>query len=238
MRVFWYTDSITADETDYEHMYAVRQASNGHQSETGKMGRTFHTLEDIFPEPDETYTVRFNNSVDHGSDDECLITIKDDDGVGIYDLEIRSIPGEIPAGTGGQATTTAYTQGDVTLITSYFNHPVTTANPETGEQTDYAGLYLGIGENRRIAHLVRGEGTDKLIFGYTVQSDDVDLDGISFEEGTDDTGFYFNETTGDIGIWPVNSDDGNDSDANRMNAGSTALTMILRTRSFNRMSMP
>ena len=40
MRVFWYTDAITADETDYEHMYAVRQASNGYQSRVGKMGAT------------------------------------------------------------------------------------------------------------------------------------------------------------------------------------------------------
>ena len=47
MRVYWYTDAITADETDYEYMYAVRQSSNGHQSENGKMGRDFHTLEDI-----------------------------------------------------------------------------------------------------------------------------------------------------------------------------------------------
>ena len=55
MRVFWYTEAQTTDETDYEYMYAVRQASNGYQSETGKMGRDFHALEDIFPEPDETY---------------------------------------------------------------------------------------------------------------------------------------------------------------------------------------
>ena len=47
MRVFWYTEAITADETDYEYMYAERQASNRHQSESGKMGRTFHTLDDL-----------------------------------------------------------------------------------------------------------------------------------------------------------------------------------------------
>ena len=49
MRVFWYTEAGTADKTDYEHMDGVRQASNGHQSKTGKMGRNFHTLEDIIP---------------------------------------------------------------------------------------------------------------------------------------------------------------------------------------------
>ena len=68
MRVFWYTEAITADETDYEYMYAVRQASNRYQSEVlARWVATFHTLEDIYPEIDETYVVRFNNSVDYGS---------------------------------------------------------------------------------------------------------------------------------------------------------------------------
>ena len=213
MRVFWYTEAITADETDYEHMYAVRQASNRHQSETGKMGRTFHTFDDIFPETDETYWVRFNNSVDHGTDGECYITIKDDDGVGIYDLEIRSVPRELPSFEGGEGPLDAYTTGDVILIGAKFTHPVTTKNPETGEQTDYAGLYLQVGENRRVANVVRGDGTDNLIFGYTVQPDDMDLDGISVESGYPGyglyvTGLYYNEETRDSGLWPVNPEDG------------------------------
>ena len=208
MRVFWYTEAITADDTDYEYMYAVRQASNRHQSESGKMGRTFHTLEDLYPEIDETYLVRFNNSVDHGTDGECYITIKDDDGVGIYDLEIRSVPGEIPVDQDGQEFQTAYTAGDDILITAKFNHPVTTKNPETGEQTDYAGLHLNIGENRRVANVVRGDGTDTLIFGYTVQAEDVDANGISVEDGWAGTGFYYNEETSDSGLWPVNPGDG------------------------------
>ena len=208
MRVFWYTEAITADDTDYEYMYAVRQASNRHQSESGKMGRTFHTLEDLYPEIDETYLVRFNNSVDHGSDGECLITIKDDDGVGIYDLEIRSVPGEIRVDQDGQQFQTAYTAGDVILVTAHFNHPVTTVNPDTGEETDYAGLHLNIGENRRVANVVRGDGTDTLIFGYTVQAEDVDANGISVEDGWAGTGFYYNEETSDSGLWPVNPGDG------------------------------
>ena len=64
MRVFWYTDPITADETDYEYLDSVRQASNGYQSEHGRMGRDFHTLEDVYPEIDETFLV-----VQHFSND-------------------------------------------------------------------------------------------------------------------------------------------------------------------------
>ena len=208
IRVFWYTEAGTADETDYEHMYAVRQASNGHQSKTGKMGRDFHTEEDIFPEVDETYTVRFNNSNDEGTDGRCEITLADDDGVGIHHLEIRSVPRELRLDEEGNETVEAYTTGDVILVTAHFNHPVTTVNPDTGEQTGYTGLYLKIGENRRIAHVVRGDGTGNIIFGYTVQANDVDPDGISVENGWAGTGLYYNEETQDAGLWPVNPEDG------------------------------
>ena len=100
MRVFWYTDPITADATDYEHLYAERQASNGYQSEHGRMGRDFHTYDDLYSETDETFRVWFNNSVDHGHDGECEITITDDDGVGIHRLEITSTPRQLPAEDG------------------------------------------------------------------------------------------------------------------------------------------
>ena len=65
-----------------------------------------------------------------------------------------------------------------------------------------------MGENRRVANLLRGEGTDILLFGYTVQEDDEDADGIRVEAGSLSsrvTGFYFNKDTGDIGLWPSSS---------------------------------
>ena len=206
IRVYWYTDAVTADKTDYEHMDRVKQSSNGHQSETGKMGRTFHTEEDIFPEIDETYWVRFENSNSGGNDGRCLITISDDDGTGIYDMEIRSVPREIQLDEAGNETVNAYTHGDQILVTAKFNHPVTTVNPDTGEQASYAGLYLRIGENRRLARVLRGDGTDELVFGYTVQLDDVDSDGISVENGWIGTGLRYNKETQDFGIWPVDSE--------------------------------
>ena len=128
MRVFWYTESITADESDYEHLYAERQSSNYSQSESGVMGRNFQTLEDNYPETDESFKVRFNNSVDHGHDGECIITISDDDGVGIYDLEITSEPRDITTASGDEVV--AYGAGDVIEITAQFTGTVTTLNPE------------------------------------------------------------------------------------------------------------
>ena len=208
MRVFWYTSAITADETDYEHLYAERQASNGYQSKHGRMGRDFHTLEDVYPEADETFKVRFNNSVDYGTDGECIITIKDDDGVGIHKLEITSEPQEINTGSEDGETVVGYAEGDVIEITAHFTGPVTHGRPGTSEQADYTGLYIQVGENRRLAEMLRGNGTDRIVFGYQVQAGDVDADGISVESGGPGTGLYYSETNRDGGIWAVDEPDG------------------------------
>ena len=211
IQVFWYTVPITADASDYEHQYAEGQASNAYQSRTGKMGRDFHTLEDLYPEASETFKVRFNNSVDHGHDGECIITITDDDGVGIYDLEITSTPHQLPADD-GQQPQVGYAAGDVIEITAHFTGDVTTVNPATGQQSDYAGIYVFVGNQRRVAPLLRSYGSDALVFGYTVKPDDLDTDGISVEAGglpligpstPTITGFRYDRQHRDIGIWPV-----------------------------------
>ena len=206
MRVFWYTESITADESDYEHLYAERQSSNSSQSESGVMGRNFQTLEDNYPETDETFKVRFNNSVDKGHDGECIITISDDDGVGIYDLEITSEPRETTTASGDEVV--AYGAGDVIEITAHFTGTVTTVNPDTGARADYAGLYIQLGENRRIAGLRSGDGGDELVFGYTVTEEDQNADGVSVEGGGPGTGMYYNENHRDGGLWGVRAPGG------------------------------
>ena len=53
-----------------------------------------------------------------------------------------------------------------------------------------------------------GDGTDTIVFGYKVQSDDVDADGISVEGGGPGTGLYYSETNRDGGIWAVEHPDG------------------------------
>ena len=215
MRVFWYTDPITADETDYEHLYAERQASNGNQSKHGRMEREFHTLEDLYPEVDEKFKVWFDNSVDHGHDGECIITITDDDGVGIYGLEITSEPRELPTESEDGETVAGYATGDVIEITARFTDDVTNVNPDTGERADYAGIRMRVGEDRRFARLLHGEGTDTLVFGYTVREDDLDVDGISVEHGgprfgvhlyDQFTGFRLDRENFDIGLWPVSEE--------------------------------
>ncbi|MCY4416324.1 MAG: hypothetical protein OXE87_08460 [Chloroflexi bacterium] len=108
MKLWWYTHPITADATDYEHLHQQRIPVG-----TRPHG-LHHTLEDNYPEDDETFIVEFLSAVSKGHDGRCEITITDDDGVGIYDLE----------------------------ITSHFTGDVTTVNPDTGEQAGYAGIFL------------------------------------------------------------------------------------------------
>ena len=212
MKVWWYTYPITADATDYEHLHQERQASNGYQSKHGRMGRDFHTLEDNYPEIDETFTVKFLNAVSKGHDGECTITITDDDGVGIHHLEIISVPHELPA-SDGQEPRVGYAAGDVIEITAHFTGDVTTVNPNTGEPADYAGIYLQVGENRRFAPFLRSYGADALVFGYTVQADDLDANGISVEGGGPGTGLGYNPNNHDGGIWIT---DTGSSQINRM----------------------
>ncbi len=201
IKVWWYTHPITADETDYEHLYQERQYSNGHQSATGRMGRTFHTIEDDYPEIDETFIVEYLNGVSKGPDGSCKMTITDDDGVGIYKLEITSTPHELVDSDG--KTRVGYAAGDVIEITAYFTAAVTTVNPYTGERADYAGIYIQVGENRRFAPFLRNDGDDILVFGYTVQPDDLDTDGIRVEDGGPGTGLGYNPDVRDGGIWIV-----------------------------------
>ncbi|MYE53944.1 MAG: hypothetical protein F4X34_01945 [Chloroflexi bacterium] len=79
MRVKWYTDAGTADESDYHALDGNTQASNSYQSRVGKMGRTLYTREDNLKEPDETYTVRIENAGNEDNSDSCTVSIIDDD---------------------------------------------------------------------------------------------------------------------------------------------------------------
>lgn len=53
-------------------------------------------------------------------------------------------------------------------------------NPDTGSPAGYAGKYIKVGENRRLARLSKGIGTDTLVFSYRVRAintDETDADG-------------------------------------------------------------
>ena len=91
--------------------------------------------------------------------------------------------------------------GDVIKIEASFSAPVTTRNPSTGRNADYAGIQIVVGDDIKIADLLSGDGTDTLAFGYTVRRYDYDDDGVSILDGDSNSGFYFNQATGDTGLW-------------------------------------
>lgn len=206
MRVLWFTEAGSADESDYEHISGALQVTTWPEADVGEMVRDFHTTDDLYPENDESFTVRFENENEHGADGECGITISDNDGIGIYDLEITSEPGEVVTESGDAVE--AYGVGDVIEITAYFTGAITPIDPETGQRADYAGLYIQVGENRRVARLLSELADDELVFGYTVTEEDADADGISVEGGGRGTGMYYSGENGDGGLWALAHPDG------------------------------
>ena len=83
MKVYWSTEEGTAKESDHCPLHHEGQASNGFQSDAGRMGRTFYTTEDVYSEEDETFTVRADNASSTGTGaGSCEIEIEDDDGPG------------------------------------------------------------------------------------------------------------------------------------------------------------
>ena len=196
----WYTESITADTSDYVAIISESQNSNGYQSRKGGMGRTFHTRHDPFPELRETFRVGFLNAAVGGDGGECVVTIIDNDPVGIHKLEITSEP------SNGEA----YTAGEVIEITARFTGRVSNRNGHTGRKADYAGITLTIGIERRGAEMLRDDGTDTIVFGYEVQKGDSDPNGIGLEQGFPNarprTGWvYRGERDLQVGLWTVES---------------------------------
>lgn len=62
IKVYWTTHTGTADETDYRPLHHAGQASNRYQSNSARMGRTFHTRDDHFSEPEEYCNVKAVNA--------------------------------------------------------------------------------------------------------------------------------------------------------------------------------
>ena len=171
MRVWWYTDSGTADGADYYHMDGWRQTANGHQRRQAWMGRTFQTRNDPYPEFDESFVVRFRNENRYHAgeyDQDCNITIRNDDGVGIRQLEIISSP----------ADGYAYRVGESIEILARFNDYVTV------QRLVLLPLRMGDGDDYwRGARLDRKHGELGYVFVYQVQAEDVDHNGLSLDGG-------------------------------------------------------
>ncbi len=170
MKVYWTTESDTADDSDYTALHHEGQASNSFQSWNGRMGRTFYTTEDDLSEFKEQFTVVAENADEDGTGGECVIEIVDDDGPGSYLTRISALPSD---GTFGR--------GDIIDFHLHFTEDVLV----TGG-TPTLGLHVGEGaadEPNRHATYHFGSGYSTLFFRYRVGPGDLDPDGISVPSG-------------------------------------------------------
>ena len=172
---YWHTDVGTAGTDDYvpQDGGAIRWSYDSERA-ANRVIHTFETRQDALVEGNETFTARFSpvdNVVDPNDparDEKCEITIIDDD-PNITDVEVTSSPGR------GDT----YGVGETIEISATFSTTV--------DVNGTPSLGLWVGRNWRAANYLRGSGTDTLVFGYTVRSEDSDSDGMRMDGGWQDS---------------------------------------------------
>ena len=183
---YWHTDAGTAGTADYVHQNSGAVWGNYAEQRANRAKRTFRTREDSLVEGNETFTARFTptgnvvNLNDPDRDNKCEITITDDD-PNITEVEVTSSPAR---------DDDTYGLGETIEISATFSTDV--------EVDGNPGLGLWVGSTWRGAYYLRGSGSDTLVFGYTVEADDSDSDGIrmggGYQDGDDTWHNFLNHT--------------------------------------------
>ena len=162
----WHTDPGSANTSDYltQSTESPIWSTTAAQRAANRLSRTFQTTEDRLVEGGETFTVRFSpvsNVVDRTDperDEKRQFTITGDNPE-ITDIEMASTP----------ADDNTYGVGEIIQFQVTLSAAV-----------DVEGVVVmgtRVGERWRAATYRSGSGTDKLIFGYRVKSEDRDDDG-------------------------------------------------------------
>ena len=169
----WRTTQGTADNNDYHRQNGYTTTSNSSETRANRLEHEIITQVDNTAEGDETFTIQFYNAGtvidpdDPDRDDRCEITIVDDDPY-IIQVDVASTP----------AQGDTYAPGETIELTAKFSIDVDVdGDPRLG---------MWVGDNWRQAKYLRGSGTRYLTFGYTVQTDDRDSDGIKMDGGYED----------------------------------------------------
>ena len=69
--VWWHTDAITADESDFENLSGMHQRQRDYR----RMYRTIRTTDEHYPELDETSRVRATNPDSEFGNTQCDVTM-------------------------------------------------------------------------------------------------------------------------------------------------------------------
>ena len=170
---YWFTDAGTAGTDDYvpqDGSGPIRWSYDDERA-ANRYTHTFETRQDALVEGNETFTVRTDEGDildlnDPDRDNKCEITIIDDD-PNITEVAVTSSAGR----------DNTYGLGETIEISATFSTSVeVNGNPALG-------LWVGTWKG---ASYLRGSGSNTLVFGYTVKSDDRDDNGVSMDGGYQD----------------------------------------------------
>ena len=179
LHVWWYTSDGTAIAgSDYPELDGVKQGS---RKSGNTMTRTIETLDNLYPELNETFNLRFSRQDNHSDDTSCVLTIKDDD-KGVRGMVISSSP----------ADGLRYRAGEVIEFALHMNADVRVLHHHPPNLS--MDFRMGSGEDNlrqgdirypdsKTYHYVRG-----VYFRYTVQEDDLDTNGVYVCDGDNTVG--------------------------------------------------
>ena len=172
---YWFTDAGTAGTGDYvpqDGSGPIRWSYDDERA-ANRAIHTFETLQDALVEGNETFTVRTDEGDildlnDPDRDNKCDITIIDDD-PNITEVAVTSSAGR----------DNTYGLGETIEISATFSTAV--------DVNGTPSLGFWVGGTWKAANYLRGSGSDTLVFGYTVRSEDSDDNGISMDGGYEDS---------------------------------------------------
>ena len=172
---YWFTDAGTAGTGDYvpqDGSGPIRWSYDDERA-ANRAIHTFETLQDALVEGNETFTVRTDEGDiadlnDPDRDNKCDITIIDDD-PNITEVAVTSSAGR----------DNTYGLGETIEISATFSTVV--------DVNGTPSLGFWVGGTWKAANYLRGSGSDTLVFGYTVRSEDSDDNGISMDGGYQDS---------------------------------------------------
>ena len=186
---YWYTQVRSALGADFYGFHGNFYSSTEAEQLTGRSARAIVTRQDGLAEGNEYFEVsidRPTGALAENQPSSCNIIIIDDD-PRITEVEVTSSPGR----------DNTYGLGETIEISATFSAPVEVdGNPALGM---WAGGW-------KAANYLRGSGSDTLVFGYTVQPDDRDNDGISMNGGYQDGNGTWHNFVNHTAVTGVGSD--------------------------------
>ena len=188
---YWFTDAGTAGTDDYEDGSGPIRWSYDAERAANRAIHTFEIRQDALVEGNETFTVRTDEGDiadlnDPDRDNKCDITIIDD-APNITEVAVTSSAGR----------DNTYGLGETIEISATFSTSVeVNGNPALGF---WAGTWKG-------ASYLRGSGSNTLVFGYTVKSDDRDGNGISMDGGYQDSNGTWHNFVNHTAVTAVGTD--------------------------------